>query len=57
MKKNGTVTYAGVIAKLAERLSAGLPPVIYDTRDFILIKDVVRAIAVSYYYKNTPRKI
>lgn len=43
--------YAGVITKFAERLSAGLAPVIYgdgnNTRDFIFIKDVVRAIVLS----------
>lgn len=43
--------YAGVITKFAERLFAGLPPVIYgdgnNTRDFIFIKDVVRAIVLS----------
>lgn len=41
-------TYSGVIAKFIERLSARLPPIIYGdghhTRDFISVKDTVRAI-------------
>lgn len=40
--------YAGVISKFEERLSKGLPPIIYgdgkQTRDFISINDVVDAI-------------
>jgi len=44
-------SFPGVITKFAERLSASLPPVIYDTwnqtRDFIFIDDVVSAIALS----------
>ena len=43
--------YAGVITKFAERLSAGLPPVIYgngnQTRDFIFVNDVVNVIVLS----------
>jgi UDP-glucose 4-epimerase len=43
--------YAGVITKFAERLSAGLPPVIYgngdQTRDFIFVDDVVSVIVLS----------
>ena len=43
--------YAGVITKFAERLLAGLPPVIYgngnQTRDFIFVDDVVSAIVLS----------
>lgn len=43
--------YAGVITKFAERLSKGLPPIIYgngqQTRDFISIKDVVDAIILA----------
>jgi len=43
--------YAGVITKFAERLSAGLPPVIYgngnQTRDFIFVDDVVNVIVLS----------
>jgi UDP-glucose 4-epimerase len=43
--------YAGVITKFAERLSAGLPPVIYgdgnQTRDFVFVDDVVSAIILS----------
>lgn len=40
--------YAGVITKFAERLSKGLPPIIFgtgeQTRDFVSINDVVNAI-------------
>jgi UDP-glucose 4-epimerase len=40
--------YAGVITKFAERLSKGLPPVIFgsgiQTRDFVSVNDVVNAI-------------
>ncbi|MGH9879712.1 MAG: NAD-dependent epimerase/dehydratase family protein, partial [Nitrososphaerales archaeon] len=40
--------YAGVITKFAERLSKGLPPIIYgrgvQTRDFVAVDDVVSAI-------------
>jgi UDP-glucose 4-epimerase len=43
--------YPGVITKFGERLSASLPPVIYgngnQTRDFIFVDDVVRAILLS----------
>jgi UDP-glucose 4-epimerase len=43
--------YAGVITKFGERLSAGLPPVIYgngdQTRDFIFVDDAVSAIMLS----------
>ncbi|AFU57883.1 NAD-dependent epimerase/dehydratase family, includes UDP-galactose 4-epimerase-like proteins [Candidatus Nitrososphaera gargensis Ga9.2] len=43
--------YAGVITKFTERLSKGLPPVIYgdgmQTRDFISINDVVDAIMLA----------
>jgi UDP-glucose 4-epimerase len=43
--------YAGVITKFAERLFAGLPPVIYgdgnQTRDFVFVDDVVSAIILS----------
>lgn len=44
-----SIEYAGVIARFAERLSRGEPPVIYgdglQVRDFIHVVDVVRAIA------------
>lgn len=40
--------YAGVITKFVERLSKGLPPVIFgtgeQTRDFISVNDVVKAV-------------
>ena len=40
--------YAGVITRFAERLSKGLPPIIYgrgdQTRDFVAVDDVVSAI-------------
>jgi UDP-glucose 4-epimerase len=43
--------YPGVITKFAERLSASFPPVIYgngdQTRDFVFVDDVVRAIVLS----------
>ena len=44
-------TYAGVITKFAERLSQGLPPIIYgtgeQTRDFISVNDVAIAILLA----------
>ena len=44
-------TYAGVITKFAERLSQGLPPIIYgtgeQTRDFISVNDVNIAILLA----------
>ena len=43
--------YAGVITRFAERLSKGLAPTIYgdgrQTRDFISVRDAVRAIILS----------
>ena len=43
--------YAGVITKFAERLSKGLPPIIYgdgkQTRDFVSVNDVVDAIMLA----------
>ncbi len=43
--------YAGVITKFAQRLSKGLPPIIYgngkQTRDFVSVKDVVDAIILA----------
>lgn len=51
-----TSTYAGVITKFAERLSNRLPPVIYgqgnQSRDFIHVNDVIRAIILSFEIKN-----
>ncbi|RLE63642.1 MAG: hypothetical protein DRJ38_07015 [Thermoprotei archaeon] len=41
--------YAGVISKFIERVSRGLPPIIYgdgqQTRDFVYVEDVAEAIA------------
>lgn len=49
--ENQNPAYAGVITKFAERLSKGLPPIIYgdgnQTRDFVSIPDVVRAIELA----------
>jgi UDP-glucose 4-epimerase len=49
--KGQTLEYAGVITKFAERLSQRLPPVIYgdgnQTRDFVSVKDVVKAIMLT----------
>jgi UDP-glucose 4-epimerase len=49
--ENQNPVYAGVISKFAERLSKGLPPMIYgdgnQTRDFISVHDVVRAIELA----------
>jgi UDP-glucose 4-epimerase len=49
--KGQTPEYAGVITKFAKRLSAGLPPVIFgsgkQTRDFVSVEDVVRAILLA----------
>jgi UDP-glucose 4-epimerase len=46
-----TLEYAGVIPKFAERLSKGLPPIIYgdgkQTRDFVSVNDVVNAILLA----------
>lgn len=43
--------YAGVITKFKERLSQGLPPVIFGkgdyTRDFVAVEDVVHAIKLA----------
>lgn len=51
-----TSTYAGVIKKFTERLSNRLPPIIYgtgdQTRDFIHVKEVVRAIILAAESKN-----
>lgn len=49
--ENQNPSYAGVISKFAERLSKGLPPIIYgngnQTRDFISVHDVARAIELA----------
>lgn len=49
--ENQNPVYAGVISKFAKRLSSGLAPVIYgdgnQTRDFISVQDVVRAIELA----------
>jgi UDP-glucose 4-epimerase len=46
-----TLEYAGVITKFLERLSKGLPPIIFgdgkQTRDFISVEDVVTAILLA----------
>lgn len=46
--ENQNPQYAGVISKFAERLSSGLPPIIYgngnSTRDFVYVDDVAQAI-------------
>ena len=46
-----TIEYAGVITKFAERLSKGLPPIIYgdgyQTRDFVSVNDVSNAILLA----------
>jgi UDP-glucose 4-epimerase len=43
--------YAGVITKFAERLSKGVPPLIYgdgkQTRDFIYVGDIVQAVILA----------
>ena len=53
-----TYTYAGVITKFIERLSNGLPPIIYgsgnQTRDFVQVSDVVKAIILAQ--ENKPDK-
>jgi UDP-glucose 4-epimerase len=49
--KGQTPQYAGVITKFTERLSQGLPPIIYgdgdQTRDFVSVNDVVSAIILA----------
>lgn len=48
--------YAGVITKFAERLSNGLPPIIYgdgeQTREFVPVRDIVRAIIAATRGEN-----
>jgi UDP-glucose 4-epimerase len=49
--KRQSPQYAGVITKFAERLSKGLPPIIYgdgeQTREFVSVNDVVNAIVLA----------
>lgn len=49
--ENQNPAYAGVITRFIERLSRKLPPIIYgdggQTRDFISVNDVVRAIEIA----------
>jgi len=46
-----TSQYAGVITSFMQRLSKGLPPIIYgdglQTRDFISVKDIVQAVIMA----------
>jgi UDP-glucose 4-epimerase len=46
-----SIEYAGVITKFLDRISNGLPPIIYgdgkQTRDFVSVNDVVNAILLS----------
>lgn len=46
-----SAAYAGVITAFANRLSKGLPPVIYgdglQTRDFVYVEDVARAVMLA----------
>lgn len=46
-----SIEYAGVITKFLDRISKGLPPIIYgdgkQTRDFISVNDVVNAILLA----------
>ncbi|MGQ0794855.1 MAG: GDP-mannose 4,6-dehydratase [Nitrosopumilaceae archaeon] len=48
--------YAGVITKFAERLSKGLPPLIYgdgkQTRDFVYVGDIVQALMLAAQSKE-----
>src|SRR5205085_7280537 len=49
--KGQSAEYAGVITKFIERLSSGLPPIIFgdgtQTRDFISVQDIVEAIVLA----------
>jgi len=50
--------YAGVITSFMERLSKGLPPIIYgdgqQTRDFVSVDDIANAIIVSARIQQIP---
>src|SRR5215207_4118516 len=52
--------YAGVITAFTERLSMGLPPIIYgdgtQTRDFIFVQDVVDAIILAAKQSNKEKR-
>ena len=52
--------YAGVITAFIERLSKGLPPIIYgdgtQTRDFIFVQDVVDAIILAAKQSNKEKR-
>jgi UDP-glucose 4-epimerase len=52
--------YAGVITSFIERLSKGLPPIIYgygtQTRDFIFVEDVVDAIIFAAKQSDRKKK-
>ena len=47
-----SLEYAGVITNFLEKISKGLPPIIYgdgkQTRDFISVNDVVNAILLAH---------
>lgn len=49
--QNQSLEYAGVIAKFAERLAEGKPPIIFgdglQTRDFVSVEDIVGAIILA----------
>ena len=50
--------YAGVITSFMERLSKGLPPIIYgdgkQTRDFVFVDDIAKAILTSARAQDIP---
>lgn len=50
--------YAGVITSFMERLSKGLPPIIYgdgkQTRDFVSVHDIAEAIRISASTQDVP---
>jgi UDP-glucose 4-epimerase len=57
-----TIEYAGVITKFTERLSKGLPPIIYgdgyQTRDFVSVNDVSNAILLAAEsHNNIPQDV